>query len=200
MTDLPGGSSELLRECLSNFPALHTLGIVNDWCLETPALRSAFKHQPDYPKVRTVAIPVSAHPILARLPGVEEAIFFKPIYSFKSAKPVLNSFRGPYRKERLGLVEPVLKSFTLVSAYQEEGFTHGVYTTSSLSVCPLTYVFVQRSLRNSQGCASFVCQRFDLGSHRALSTQLTPRSFPALRNGYATPPWSQRTDRIRNLL
>ena len=109
-----------LRECLGALPSLHTLEILDR---EDLALDRTFKingsatevfKRGDFPSIKKVTIPQAVHPILSRLPNIQELVCFghRPGWSVKS---VLSSVRGPYLKENTGETDPVLKSFTIIS-------------------------------------------------------------------------------------
>jgi hypothetical protein len=114
-----------LRECLSALPSLHTLEIVDSSHAATGMVKAAFKHKPDFPNIKRVTIPLTAHPILSRLPNVEEIVCLRGTMRV-NVRPLLSSLRGPYVRERNGEVEPVLKSFTVISISPEMGFTEGM--------------------------------------------------------------------------
>ncbi|KAF9645652.1 hypothetical protein BDM02DRAFT_488130 [Thelephora ganbajun] len=140
ITQLPRDSTLLMRDCLLALPSLHTLVIVDGCYNGTGWIKSVFKHKPDFPQIRNVTIPAFAHPILSRLPNMEELVCYCNISWRSVLKPVLSSLRGPYVKERHGKVEPVLKSFTVICPAREWDFSEGP------------------SPRNFQGYAKFVCQ------------------------------------------
>lgn len=151
---LPEGSTKLLSECLMGLPCLHTLGIASGGqFIDSKALKSISRTKLDFPNITKVVIPVSAHPILTLLPKVEEIICFCEHKVQQVIKPVLRGLRKPYLKERCGEIEPVLKSFAVVSPVCGWCWTKGAYTTSSPS-----------------SSASHLCIRVDL-----------VRKFPRLR-------------------
>jgi hypothetical protein len=85
----------------------------------TVLFKSVFhKDKRDFPSIKKVTIPLTAHPMLTRLPNVEELVCFRNSME-RNVNPVLNSLRGPYAKERKGEVDPVLKSFKVISMSPE---------------------------------------------------------------------------------
>jgi len=101
----------------------------------TGVIKTAFKHKPDFPSIKSATMPVCACPILARLPNVEELVCYHSYRNRTPFKSILNSLRRPHAKEESGEVEPVLKSLSVVNAFSEQGFTEGTYvSTSSLPV------------------------------------------------------------------
>jgi hypothetical protein len=187
---------ELFRDCLLALPALDTLGIVDSRGIATRALRTAFKHKPDFPNITRVAIPVPAHPILSRLPNVEEIVCFSDSVIRKPAKPFLKSLRGPYCKERQGKIEPVLKSLTIVCPTREWKLAEGAHTASFQSFAPYPYIptgIVKKFPRLRKLCLSEVSSP----SHSTLS--LADALFSsAHRRRHDAPPWAQRTNRTRD--
>ena len=129
IVELPDVSGKRLRECLLALPSLHTLYLSRRTTYGSEAFRSAFKHLPNFPSIKTAAIPISAHPIMSRFPGVEDFVCFgDPTRCFN---PLLTSMRKPRRKERQGRVEPVLKSFAIVCQYRVPGLAEGMFPLSS---------------------------------------------------------------------
>ena len=126
--ELPDGlmNTELLRDCLLALPSLHTLEILNTYKTVTGVVKTVFKNKPDFPSIKKVMIPVTAHPILSRLPNLEDLACLRTRSRYPSVRPVLKSLRGPYVKERQGVVEPVLKSFMVVSDLREGKFAEGM--------------------------------------------------------------------------
>jgi len=120
-------SPQSLKECLEALPCLHTLEIVDSKFETKPGISGYLKHTfrgLDFPSIRRVTIPLAAHPILCRFPNLEELVCFGH-ESWKTVKPVLTSVRGPYAKERTGEIEPVLKSFALISGYHDKLIVEG---------------------------------------------------------------------------
>lgn len=122
---LKGNSMLYLRDCLEALPSLHTLEIAPGDRNMTGLTRVTFKDPLSFPSIRKVTIPLTVHPILSRLPNLEELVCFSGP-SGKSVKPLLGSLRGPYLRERNGEVEPVLKSFRVISPYPDSEIAAGM--------------------------------------------------------------------------
>ena len=133
---------ELLRDCLLALPCLKTLGITDNRASVTAkALNAAFHPKPDFPNITKVAIPTSVHRILPRLPGVEEIVCFRHDEDRLSV-PVVASLRKSYLKKGAGEVEPVLKSFTVISRSPEHRLAAGVRLSFCRGRPCLTNTFV----------------------------------------------------------
>ena len=118
IAQLPSDSMELLGDCLLALPCLKTLGITDNRANVTgKALNAVFRNQLDFPNITKVAIPMSVHRILRRLPGVEEIICFRDDKDRLSV-PVVTSFRKPGSS--------ALKSFTVISPSPERELAAGV--------------------------------------------------------------------------
>lgn len=105
-------------------PSLHTLVIVDSWDILTKPIRIIFSKKQDFQNIKKVTIPLAAHPILSRLPNVEELVCFGNKVQ-QNTKPLLKSLQGLYTKERNGEIEPVLKSLIIISVFEEINFTKG---------------------------------------------------------------------------
>lgn len=124
----------LLRDCLLGLPSLHTLGIVNsDGTIQPDEFKSISRYKLDFPNIKKVALPVFAYPILALLPNVEEVICFCGFGERETVTPILRKLRKPYVKERRGEIEPVLKSFTIVSPTVDWRCAGSAYSSSPCS-------------------------------------------------------------------
>jgi len=121
------GTLRRFRECLIGLPSLHTLEIVNTR-LENKSSMGGYTREifrrPDFPGIRKVTIPLIAHPLLSRFPNMEELACFGHTTSL-GVKPLLASVRGPYKREKSGEIEPVLKSFTLITTRRDEPIAEG---------------------------------------------------------------------------
>ena len=95
---------------------------------KTWMVKAATKGGRNLPDIKRVAIPDVAHPILSRLPGVEEVVCYYNPEKRSAAKSTLTSLRSPSAKEKKGQIEPVLKSLTFVGSFWEDGFVNGTYT------------------------------------------------------------------------
>ena len=122
------GSLQRFKECLEALPCLHTLEILNSQLDSKSGMAGCAKETfkgPDFPSIRKVTLPLVAHPILSRIPNLEDLICFCH-FSWRSVKPLLASVRGPYARERTGDIEPVLKSFTLIGTRRDESIVEGM--------------------------------------------------------------------------
>jgi len=126
----PGDSDslKLFKECLMALPSLHTLEIVNTRLENKSSMGKYTKEifrRPDFPGIRKVTLPLIAHPILSRFPNLEELACFGRS-SALGVKPLLASVRGPYREEKSGEIEPVLKSFTVIGTHRDKSIAKGM--------------------------------------------------------------------------
>ena len=123
-------SLQCYKECLEALPRLHTLEIT-DTKMDSKSGMAGFTKKtfnfkcPDFPSIRKVTVPLIAHPIVSRFPNMEELVCFSNC-SWKSVKPVLASVRGPYAREKSGEIEPVLKSFTIISTDPDMAIAEGM--------------------------------------------------------------------------
>ena len=127
ITQLPTNNTELLKDCLLALPDLHTLVIVDDGPTTVGKLQDLFGGKTNFSSIRKAVIPVSAHPILSRLPNVEDLVCFDAPGRQRATQSVLRSTKKPYIKERNGTVEPVLKSCSLTTDFPDPTFYKGMY-------------------------------------------------------------------------
>ena len=159
------GPPSSLRDCLLALPCLHTLCITSS-SIVTCEIQEAFKYRPDFPEIKTLAIPISAHPILPRIPKVEEFIYFAG--QKRSPKVVLGKFRGPYTRERNGDVDPVLKSFTIMAPSLNPISYPSMFAALSLLTAPHPFVFCRIGREVPKTTQSFVANgQFSFSTHRS---------------------------------
>ena len=134
ITQLPNDCVGLLRDCLVALPSLHTLGIVDHADAITGKVQTTFKNKPDFPNIRKVAIPTGVHPILSRLPNVEELVCYHNFTKNGAAKSILSSLKKPGIEASNSEAEPVLKSLSIIGILPDGAFVDGTYTHLSPSL------------------------------------------------------------------
>ena len=112
---------------MESLPSLHTLEIV-DSKLKNEShqivwTKEIFKKS-NFPRIKKVAIPLIAHPILSHFPNMEELVCFGHPHG-SGVRHLLKSVRGANQRKKTGKIEPVLKSFTLISTWPDQFIAKG---------------------------------------------------------------------------
>lgn len=113
-----------MKQCLLALPSLRALGIMDHRSIVTEKIRNVFKNKPDFPNIKKVTVPVCAHPMLGRFPGVEEIVCYRCPSKETIHKSALCSARVSYARKMTGGMEPVLKSISVIGPIAD-GFTKG---------------------------------------------------------------------------
>ena len=155
---LTDGRAELLRQCLMALPSLRALGIADDGPIVTATIRTVFRNKPDFPNIKKVTVPVCAHPMLARFPGITELVCYHCPTKQTIIKSVLSSTRVSYVKLENGETESVLKSVSVMGPIGD-GLTKRMdpphHRSSGLRTDPMhSYSPCRKILEDSQGLSA----------------------------------------------
>jgi len=136
ITQLPTNLMELLRDCLLALPNLHMLVIMDgnptefvdmrfvwrntDYNLVYEKVKTVFMKEPNFPNIKKAAIPIYAGPILSRLPNLEELACYGGCVDYSSVRYIPRDLH--YVKKINGVVEPVLKSLSIIGPRSHQDF------------------------------------------------------------------------------
>lgn len=112
---------------MTALPRLHTLAIMDDDKTKTREVGAAFGSNCEFSKIKKAAIPLCAHPLMKRLPRVEDLTCYFDHLKLAEPKSILASLHGPSRAEIRRGVEPTLKNLTIVGPNIPPIFAEGMY-------------------------------------------------------------------------